>query len=142
MKQIKHLVLLLTGLCLAALASAQSLKGTYQYLGGTYNGKPDTAPTDYQLQRTYRDSTFEAFALQKGYKPERYEAGHYTLKADTAYETSTYSSQPLDILNKTIAYHYTLKNNVLTLSGTLPKGTVVEERWRRVATPKPLKGGL
>jgi predicted cupin superfamily sugar epimerase len=113
---------------------ARTLKGTWQFNGGVYNGKPDGAPKAYKMQRKYTDNSFAAFALQKGYKTEKYEAGKYVLKGDSCFETSTFSSRPSQLVGKTVAYGYKIKNNELVLSGTLPSGMVVEEHWNRVRT--------
>jgi hypothetical protein len=51
---------------------ALSLKGTWQFVGGIYNGKKEGAPTEYALQRKYTPGHYEAFALEKGYKTQKY----------------------------------------------------------------------
>ena len=117
---------------LTSFINPHTLKGTWQFKGGIYNGKPDTASMQYTLRRVYADHDFNAFASQKGYKTERYEAGNYVLKGDTCFETQTYSSQPSQATGKTIAYIITFKKDEFILSGTLPSGMVVEEHWGRV----------
>jgi hypothetical protein len=118
---------------ITTMASAQThihtLKGTWQFEGGIYNGSPDGAPKDYTMQRNYTDKSFAAFASQQGYKTEKYEAGNYIIKGDTCFETQTYSSRPSQTTGKTVAYLFKVQKNVLTLSGTLPSGMVVEEHW-------------
>ncbi len=111
---------------------APALKGTWNFVGGIYNGKKEGAPTDYTLQRKYTGNSYQAFALEKGSKPQKYEAGTYVFKSDTCVDTETFSSEESKILNIPIHYLYTLKNDTLTLKGTLPTGMKVEEYWRKV----------
>jgi len=115
-----------------AFMNGNSLKGTWEYLGGIYNGKKDNPPTEYTLQRTYDDAHFNAYALEKGYKPEKYEAGDYIIKGDTCIETQTFSSQPTKLKNIPVHYQFSIRNDSLILKGTLPTGMVVEEYWKRV----------
>lgn len=128
----KYAVLPLAVLALASFSSIPSLKGVWVYSGGVYNGKPENAPSEYTMQRKYTDDSFAAYAYQKGYKTQKYEAGNYTLTADSCMEKQTFSSQPSGLLGKTVHYAYTLKDDELILSGTLPTGMVVEEHWKRV----------
>jgi hypothetical protein len=134
MKRIANIVLLAS--LLVAIASSFSgkttLKGSWQYLGGIYNGKKDGPPADYTLQRRYDNVHYNAFVLQKGYKPERYEAGDYLIKSDTCIETETFSSQPSKLTGIPVHYLYSIRNDSLIFSGTLPSGMVVEEYWKRV----------
>lgn len=109
-----------------------SLKGTWEFAGGIYNGKKEGAPTEYKLRRKYTEGHYEAFASETGYKTEKYEAGNYVFKGDTCVDTETFCSQPSKITNIPIYYLYTLQNDTLTLKGTLPTGMRVEEYWRRV----------
>ncbi len=127
-----RLLVTLIALFLFSFQSSTTLKGTWQFVGGIYNGKKEGAPTDYKLQRKYTDSRYEAFASQKGYQTEKYEAGTYVFKGDTCVDTETFCSQSSKITNIPIHYVYTLKNDTLTLQGTLPTGMRVEEYWRRV----------
>lgn len=113
-------------------AKVATLKGTWQFAGGIYNGKPDGAPKTYTMQRIYSDHDFKAYASQKGYKTEKYEAGNYILKGDTCFEKQTYSSRPSQATGKTIVYIFKVQNNELILSGTLPSGMVVEEHWKKI----------
>jgi hypothetical protein len=122
-------------LCLVGFTSFQgvkSLKGSWEFVGGVYNGKREGAPTEYHLTRKYTDKNYEAFASQTGYKTEEYEAGTYVFKGDTCVDTETFCSQPSKITNIPIHYLYTLRNDTLTLKGTLPTGMKVEEYWKRV----------
>jgi len=111
---------------------ALSLKGTWQFVGGIYNGKKEGAPTEYALQRKYTPGHYEAFALEKGYKTQKYEAGNYVFKGDTCVDTETFSSQPSKITNIPIHYIYTLKHDTLTLRAKLPTGMQVEEYWKKI----------
>ena len=130
--KIKYLFLFLTGLAMVSFDNAATLKGTYIFQGGTYNGLVEGAPKEYTLQRNYTDKGFTAYAYQKGMKTLKYETGTYTLKADSCFEIETFSSQPSKILGKTVRYRYLLKNNELVLSGTLPTGMIVEEHWKKI----------
>ncbi|RKR83640.1 hypothetical protein BDD43_3852 [Mucilaginibacter gracilis] len=126
---------IMCGLLAMAFAQAptvKTLKGTWQFAGGIYNGKPDGAPKEYKMQRIYTVHNFAAFASQKGYQTERYEAGDYILKGDTCFESQTFSSRPSQLVGKKVAYIWSIKGNMLTLSGTLPSGMVVEEHWIKV----------
>lgn len=111
--------------------SANSLKGTWEYCGDVFNGKAEGAPTEYTLERKYSAKNYESFLLEKGEKPRKYEAGDYTLKADTCLETQTFSAQESKLIGVTIHYIYTIHNDTLTLSGTLPSGYTVKEYWKR-----------
>src|ERR1700760_4703869 len=79
---------------LASFSDNATLKGTWEFAGDITNGKKAAAPTDYTLQRKYKASNFEAFVLQKGAKTLKYEAGNYTLRNDSCFETQTYCMQP------------------------------------------------
>lgn len=118
----------------AAFTQLKTLTGTWQFNGGIYNGKRDTASLGYTMRRVYTDKGFNAYASQKGYKTERYEAGNYVLKGDNCYETQIYSSRPSQTTGKTIVYTYKIQKGELILSGTLPSGMVVEEHWKRIIT--------
>ncbi|MBS1533090.1 MAG: hypothetical protein JSU01_22510 [Bacteroidetes bacterium] len=130
MKKVLGAIALIT--IFAAFSWENKLKGTWEYMGGLYNGKKDNPPTEYALHRTYDDMHFNAYALEKGYKPERYEAGDYTLKGDTCIEIQTYSSQPTKLKNIPVRYLFAVRNDSLILKGTLPTGMVVEEYWKKV----------
>src|SRR5258708_6834916 len=102
---------------LCSFHNPPTLKGTWEFVGGIYNGKKEGAPTEYALQRKYDALHYTAFAIQKGYKTEKYEAGNYTFKGDTCVDTETFCSQQSKITNIPIYYLYTLKNDTLTLKG-------------------------
>ena len=129
-RKILSAFLLLAILC--SFSFKNDFKGTWEYGGGIYNGKPEAAPKDYKLQRKYEAATYQASLLEAGQKPMVYEKGSYSLKQDTCLETQTYSLQPSKVLNITIKYRYQIKNDTLTFSGVLPNGTVVQEYWKKV----------
>jgi len=112
--------------------SPKTLKGTWEFVGGIYNGKREGATKEYSLHRKYTATNYEAFVIEKGYKPEKYETGNYALKGDTCVDTETYSKQHSDITNIPIHYLFTVRNDTLILKGKLPTGMQVEEYWRRV----------
>ncbi|HWD88215.1 MAG TPA: hypothetical protein VG367_08815 [Mucilaginibacter sp.] len=116
----------------SAFSDRMTLKGKWEYMGGVYNGKKDTPPVQYTLQRIYDNDHFEAYALEKGYKPEKYEAGNYVIKGDTCIETQTFSMQPTKLLNLPVRYLYMVRNDSLILGGKLPTGMLVVEYWKRV----------
>lgn len=124
--------MIFTVLALSSFAKISSLKGTWQYAGGISNGKLYAAPKDYTQQRIYTKEKFEAFLIEKGEKPLKYEAGSYTLTADSCFETQTYSLQPSVLTGKLIRYSYTVKNDTLFLKGKLPNGIEVEDYWKKV----------
>jgi hypothetical protein len=119
-------------LTLCSFQSPLSLKGTWQFVGGIYNGKKEGATVDYKLERKYTSGHYQAFASEKGYKTQKYEAGTYVFKGDTCVDTETFSAQPSKLTNIPIHYLYTLRNDTLTLKGTLPTGMRVEEYWKKV----------
>src|SRR5438309_1204286 len=116
----------------SSFSGERTLAGRWEYLGGIYNGKKDGAPADYTLQRRYDNAHYDAFVLQKGYEPERYEAGYYTLKGDTCIETETFSSQDSKLKDIPVHYLFKIRKDTLIFKGTLPSGMVVEEYWKRV----------
>ncbi len=124
-------VALLLILVVSSFIDGSPLKGTWQYLGGIYNGKKEGQPEGYILQRKYDDMHFSSYALEKGTKPERYEAGDYTLKGDTCIEIQSYSSQPSKLKNIAVRYVFTIRHDSLIFKGTLPTGMQVEEYWKR-----------
>ena len=119
-------------LILCSFNSPTTLKGTWEFVGGIYNGKKEGAPTEYALHRKYAATNYEAFVVEKGYKPEKYETGNYTLNGDTCIDMETFCSQPSKITNIPIHYLFTIKNDTLTFKGTLPTGMQVEEYWKKV----------
>ncbi len=124
--------LLFAALLLCSFSKPVSLKGTWEFVGGVYNGKKEGAPTEYALHRKYNENSYEAFAVEKGYEPEKFEAGNYVLNGDTCVDTETFCSQPSKITNIPIHYLYTIKHDTLTLKGTLPTGMQVEEYWKKI----------
>ncbi len=118
-------------LLISSFDNLGTLKGIWKFQGGIYNGKKEGAPTEYTLQRKYNDQHYEAFALEKGSKPLKYEAGDYILKGDTCIETETYSSEPSKLIGIPVSYLYSIRNDTLTLKATLPSGMRVEEYWKR-----------
>lgn len=128
--KLSHITFILLILC--SFQRQPTLKGTWEFVGGIYNGKKEGATTGYTLRRKYDAAHYEAFAVEKGYKDEKYESGNYILKGDTCIDTETFCSQPSKITNIPMHYLYTLKNDTLTLKGTLPTGMIVEEYWKRI----------
>jgi hypothetical protein len=127
--------LLVVSFVLFAFLSPQkdkTLKGTWEYRGGMFNGKLSPAPKGYSEQRRYTDKGFEAYLLEKGQKPVKYEAGNYALKSDTCLETQTYCLQSQKMIGITIHYLYHIKNDTLFLNATLPNGARVEDYWKKV----------
>ncbi|QKJ29948.1 hypothetical protein HQ865_09335 [Mucilaginibacter mali] len=115
----------------SAFQGATSLKGNWIFVGGIYNGKKEGAPKEYSLQRKYQDNKFDAYLLEKGQKPQKYQSGNYLLKPDTCLETETYSAQPSKLTGKTVHYHYQLRRDTLILQAVLPTGMQVEEYWKK-----------
>jgi hypothetical protein len=128
----KFIFLLVFILLGASFADKETLKGVWEFRGGIYNGKKEGAPTEFTLQRKYNTKHFEAFAIEKESKPEKYEAGDYILKGDTCIETETYSSRPSKLTGIPISYLYSIRNDTLTLKATLPTGMTVVEYWKRI----------
>src|SRR5476651_164692 len=130
----KAKILLISTLAIFLLSfqTAPTLKGTWIFQGGIYNGKKEGAPKEYTLQRKYIESKFDAFVLEKGQKTQKYQSGNYQLKKDTCLETETFSAQPSKMTGKTMRYHYLIRRDTLVLQGTLPTGMVVEEYWKKV----------
>jgi hypothetical protein len=128
----KKYFFIFTALVLSSFDASKTLTGTWQFAGGVYNGKKEGATKGYSLRRIYNSAHYEAFLLEKGHKPEKYEAGDYLLKGDTFVDTETYSVQTSRITHIPIHYKFTLRHDTLTLKGTLPTGMRVEEYWKRV----------
>jgi len=120
------------GLLFCSFQTQPNLRGTWEFVGGIYNGKKEGAPTEYHLRRKYTATGYEAFAIEKGYNTQKYEAGTYVFKGDTCVDTETFSAQPSKITNIPIHYTYTLRNDTLTLKGTLPTGMRVAEYWKKM----------
>jgi hypothetical protein len=125
-------ILVVMGFVLASFQEVKTLKGTWRYCGGKFNNKLSAAPEGYTQLRKYTDTQFDAFLLEKGEKDVKYESGKYTLKADTCFETQTYSMQASKLLNVTVNYLYKLQHDTLVLSATLPSGAVSEDYWKKV----------
>jgi hypothetical protein len=115
-----------------AFSVSRSLKGTYEYAGGIYNGKPEKASAEYKLQRHYDKGSYEGKFIAAGEDTIVYEKGNYQLLPDTCLETQTFSSQPSKWLNTTLRYQYKISHDTLTFSGKLPNGTTVLEYWKKV----------
>jgi hypothetical protein len=129
---INGLIFSLLFILFESFSNKETLKGIWEFQGGVYNGKKEGATVEYVLQRKYNNQHYEAFLIEKGIKPEKYEAGDYILKGDTCIETETYSSQPSKLTGIPIPYLYTIHNDTLTLKATLPSGMRVEEYWKHV----------
>src|SRR5258708_4975430 len=130
MKNIIMLTLIIP--VITAFQSAPSIKGTWQFAGDISHGKKEGAPKEYALQKKYSTGHYEAFLIEKGSKPEKYETGDYVLKGDTCIDTETFCSQPSKITHIPIHYIFTIKKDTLTIKGVLPNGTRVEEYWKKV----------
>lgn len=128
----KKLIAAIVILGCCSFDTAPTLKGTWTFQGGIYNGKKEGAPTEYTLQRRYQADKFDAYLIEKGSKTQKYQSGRYQLKNDTCLETETYSIQPSKLTGKTLHYHYAVRQDSLILQGTLPTGMVVEEYWKKV----------
>ena len=111
---------------------APTLKGSWRFCGGYFNGKLSAAPKDYVLQRNYTNATYEGFLLEKGEKPYKYEIGNYQLIADTCLETQTFSAQPSELIGITLRFVYTMRHDTLVLKVKLPNGNIEEDHWKRV----------
>lgn len=116
---------------ICSFSPGNSLKGSWTFAGGVYNGKRDSGTVGYTLKRVYDKEHFTAYVLQDGEKPERYQAGDYRLTGDSCLETETFNSQSAYLTGKTIRYHYTIRHDTLIFNGALPNGTQVEEYWKK-----------
>lgn len=132
MKRIILALAVIICISLISFADIITLKGTWQYNGGESNGKAEGPPTQYTLQRKYTDKDFTAYVLEKGSKPEKYEAGTYTLKGDTCLETCTFNNQTPQAVGKTVAYIFSVNDGIIHLKATLPGGTVVDDQWKKI----------
>jgi len=128
----KLLFLLAIAIVFSSFNTQATLKGTWEFRGGVYNGKPDGAPKEYKLQRIYTSSTYDAYLLEKGEKTQKYEGGKYLLKGDTCLETQTFSAQPSKLKGVTIHYLYHIQHDTLVLQTTLPNGNVEEDYWKKI----------
>ena len=129
MKKIAFALLLIV--IASSFSPVQTLKGTWRYIGGIYNGKKEGPTKQYALQRKYTDATFDAYVVEKENKSEKYQSGYYTLKNDSCIETETFSSQPSKLTNVPVHYRYVVRHDSLILTGKLPTGMVVEEYWKK-----------
>ncbi len=125
-------LLLSISLIVTSFQSLKTLKGTWEYVGDIYNGKKEGAPDGYSLRKKYTDTSYQAFMIEKGSKPEKYEAGRYILKNDTCVDIETFCAQPSSITNIPINYVYNLNADTITFKGVLPSGRIVEEYWKKV----------
>ena len=128
---VKNSLVLLCAILVSGCSSNQ-FKGTWQYDGGKYNGKPQNASPEFKMQRTYSADTYDAYLLEGGAEPELYNSGIYEIKGDSILITSKFSSQPSQNTDVTIAYKFQLDKDKLTTSGVLPNGMVVEEYWKKI----------
>jgi len=130
----KKLVLPILTICFLCSFAAMDypLKGVWEYRGGVFNGKTDSASTAYSLQRTYDKSHYKAIVKEKGEKDVVYEKGDYQLQADTCFETQTYSLQSSELLNKVVKYTYAISNDTLKLFTVLPNGNKIEDHWVKI----------
>jgi len=112
--------------------SVNSLKGIWEYEGGVYNGQMVKPPKAYKLQRTYDEAHYQGIIIKKDAKPEKYEAGNYSLKNNNYQETQIYSDKPVSKVNGTLHYTFSVKNNMLKFNGKLIGGAPVEEYWKKI----------
>ena len=127
----KYFASLLLIASVAGACNSGPIQGTWQYDGGVYNGNPKPAAPDFKMIRTYTDDTYEGHLIE-GDTKTRYTAGTYEIRDDSVYLTSTFSSQPSQLLGKSQAYRFRIENSKLTISGFLPNGMQVEEYWKKV----------
>ncbi|MBK0379471.1 hypothetical protein [Mucilaginibacter segetis] len=121
--------------CIILLCSftfKKTLTGVWEYAGGIYNGKIKKQPEQYKLERIYDDRHYRAVFMEDDEQPVTYEEGDYQLKKDSCFESQTYSRQPTQLTGIVMHYQYSIRNDTLTLSGTLPNGTTVKEYWKKI----------
>jgi hypothetical protein len=116
----------------SSFQSPNSLKGTWVYQGGIYNGLITTAPKGIKLERVYSENEYQAFITNQNGKKTKYEAGNYSLDGNTYIEIQTYSTKPTPAKDKTLRYNYSIKDNKVTFKGKLPDKTSVQETWKKV----------
>jgi len=131
MKNLIILFALIVELC-ASTTGKSTFTGTWEYRGGVFNGQVDGAPTAYALKRVYNNNHYKAILIEKGSPNVIYEKGVYSLKADTCFETQTYSLQPSKVTNKTIKYTFAIRKDTLKLFTVLPNGSRVVDDWLKV----------
>lgn len=126
---------IIVALALIIVASSfvpvNTLRGSWRFVGGIYNGKREGATKGYNLERKYTDATFDAYVVEKGHQPDKYQSGYYILKNDSCIETETFSSQPSKLTGVPVHYHYVVRHDSLILMGKLPTGMTVEEYWKK-----------
>ncbi len=127
----KRFAVILLAASLAGACSSGPIQGTWQYDGGVYNGNPKPPARDFRMVRTYTGDTYEG-RLIEGESETRYTAGTYQIRNDSVYLTSTFSSQPSQLLGRSQAYRFKIENSRLTISGVLPNGMQVEEYWKKI----------
>lgn len=128
----KRLLLIPLIILMCSFIGKDPVSGTWQFVGGIYNGKKDGAPANYYLRKQYKKGKYDATLFEPNQKPVVYESGIYELKGDSCVDTETYSLGPSKITNVPIHYLYTVVNDTLKFKGTLPSGMQVEEFWVRV----------
>lgn len=121
---------LLTVLC--SFSGEKTLQGTWTFVGSMFNGKYDGPSKDYILQRKYTANTYDAYVLEPGQKPEKFESGKYQLVGDTCLETQTYSQQPSKLKGVTVHYAYIVRHDSLILHAKLPSGFYEDDYWKKV----------
>lgn len=131
MKQLLKLNLIIILFVLSSCSKNQ-LEGTWQYNGGLYNGREQKASSDFKMQRTYTDKSYEAFMIEGNREPELYNSGIYEIKGDTLLITSKFSSRPSQNTDLTIPYKFKIVEAKLTINGVLPNGMIVEEYWNKM----------
>ena len=117
---------------LCSFSGEKTLQGTYTFVGSMFNGRYDGPPKDYTLQRKYTANTYDAFVIEKGHQPEKFESGKYKLAGDTCYETQIYSSQPSKLKGITIHYLYSVRHDSLILHAKLPSGYYEDDYWKKM----------
>ena len=132
MKHFLKFKLIIFSLVILTSCSKNPLNGTWQYDGGVYNGREQKASSDFKMQRTYKENTYEAYMIEGSIKPEMYNSGIYEVRGDTLLITSKFSSRPSQNTDLTINYKFNIKKEKLTINGVLPNGMIVEEYWKRV----------
>lgn len=132
MKLLLNFKLIILSVVVLSSCSKNPLIGTWQYDGGVYNGREQKASSDFKMQRTYEDNTYEAFMIEGSVKPELYNSGIYEVHGDTLLITSKFSSRPSQNTDLTINYKFNIKKEKLTINGVLPNGMIVEEYWKRM----------
>ncbi|QQL51079.1 hypothetical protein [Mucilaginibacter ginkgonis] len=129
MKRIFSLLTLATAAAYGFKVS--TLKGTYKYAGSAINGKYEPNSEEFNMERRYDNGKFDAFVLEDGKQPFKYQSGKYKLKNDSCFETETFNAQSAVLTGKTLKYSFTFHQDTLILKGILPNGNAAEEHWVR-----------